>query len=180
MPVIATFRDLADAEVASASLEAAGIPNVLADAQTIGVAWHYSNALGGVRLHVPEASASEARAMLYEPMEVEWPELPDGALDEQCPACGRFALGLESGARKTLAVMTAFSMPLWFWRSRLRCGACGSSRRVPHRVRPELVMVWLMTGAAVVIGTAILLTVIGVVIAMISRVLGFTPDGRTR
>jgi putative signal transducing protein len=64
MAVVAHFRDLAGAEVASTSLEAAGIVNVLADTQTIGVAWYYWTVLGGIRLHVDDADVAEARAVL--------------------------------------------------------------------------------------------------------------------
>jgi hypothetical protein len=178
MVVIAQFRDLADAEVASASLDAAGIPNDLADCQTIGVAWSYSNALGGIRLHVSDAAADEARAVLGEATEVEWPELPDGAADERCPACGHDALELDSGPRKTLAVMTGLTIPIWFWRSKLRCCVCGFRRTVPLEMRPELVLVWILTGVAVIVVIAGLLLVIGTVIAMFARVFGFRPDGR--
>ena len=178
MPVVASFRDLAEAEVASASLDASGISNVLEDEQTIGIAWHYSNAIGGVRLRVSDAAAAEARAMLYEPIEVDWPEASAGAADEECPACGRFALELDSGPRKTLAVMTGLGVPVWFWRSRLRCRSCGFRRRVPVRLRPELLFVWLVTGAAVVLALAALLAIVGFVGVMLARVLGFPPDGR--
>jgi hypothetical protein len=178
MPVVASFRDLADAEVASASLEAAGIENVLQDSQTIGVAWTYSNALGGIRLNVPGSAADEARAVLNEPTGVEWPQFPEGAADERCPECGRFALELDSGSRKTLAVMMALILPVWFWRSRLRCRACGFRRTVPMRVRPELVIAWVLTAFAIGVLIAGLIAVVGVVSAMIARLLGFRPDGR--
>jgi hypothetical protein len=180
MAVIAQFRDLADAEVASASLDAAGIPNEISDSQTIGVAWNYSNALGGIRLHVAEPVADEARAVLAEATEVEWPELPDGAADERCPACGRYALELDSGPRKTLALMTTLSLPvpIWFWRSKLRCRVCGFRSVVPLEMRPELVLVWILTGVAVIAVIAGLLLAVGTVVAMFARVFGFRPDGR--
>lgn len=180
MPVIAHFRDLADAEVASASLDAAGIPNDLSDSQTIGVDWGYSNALGGIRLHVAESAVEEARALLEEPTDIEWPDLPDGGADERCPECGRSALELDSGPRKTLALMTTVSLPfpIWFWRSKLRCRACGFRETVPLKMRPELVLVWILTGVAVAVLIAALITSIGLAAAMVGRVLGFRPDGR--
>ena len=161
MAIVAHFRDLAGAEVASASLEAAGIMNVLSDTQTIGVAWYYSNALGGVRLHVSDSDAAQAREVLKSPTEVEWPDLPASTSDEQCWACGQYSLELESGPRKTLAVMTAIGFPLWLWRSRLRCRSCGASRRVPLQVRPELLLAWLLIGMGVTIVCLALLLVSG-------------------
>ena len=130
MAIVGRYRDLAVAEVASASLEAAGIRNVLADAFVIGVSWSYSNALGGIRLHVDEADAEEARDLLATQAAPEWPaDLPGGSSDETCPVCRSFALELESGPRKTLAVMTGLGFPIWFWRSKLVCRSCGASRR---------------------------------------------------
>ncbi len=161
MAIVARYRDLAGAEVASASLEAAGITNVLADAQTIGVAWYYSTALGGIRLHVLDGDVVEAQALLGSPTEVEWPELPAGSRDEQCPACGLFELEFESGPRKTLAVMTALLIPLWFWRSKLRCRSCGTSQRVPLQIRPELLLAWLTIGIGVSIIVICLVLVMG-------------------
>jgi len=94
--------------------------NVLADTQTTGVAWYYSTALGGIRLHVNDSDVAEAREVLDSPTEVEWPDLPISSTDEQCWSCGRFTLEVESGPRKTLAVMTAIGFPLWLWRSRCK------------------------------------------------------------
>ena len=88
MAIVARYRYLAAAEVASASLEAAGIENILVDTQTIGVAWYYSTALGGIRLHAKESDVAEAKALLDEAADVEWPEVPAGSADEQCWVCG--------------------------------------------------------------------------------------------
>lgn len=161
VPVVASFRDLAEAEVASATLEAAGITNVLADAQTIGVDWGYSTALGGITLHVPAASEEEAREVLKGVDTVEWPERVPPAGDERCPICGEFALEVESGPRKTLAVVTALGVPLWLWRSKLRCRKCGSARRVPLRFRPELVAAGLAVGVAVPLAILGLMLIVG-------------------
>jgi hypothetical protein len=168
VPVVARFRDLADAEVASASLEAAEITNWLADTWTIGVSWSYSTALGGIRLHVREADVAEASDVLQTTAVTEWPsDLPSGSEDERCPDCAAFALELDSGPRKTLAVMTGLGVPVWFWRSRLRCRGCGWSRKVPLRFRPELVIAWCLIGIGV-----------GVVIVVIDTVLAFAVYGR--
>ena len=161
MPVVARFRDLAEAEVASATLEAAGIINVLADAQTIGVDWGYSTALGGIRLHVPASSEDEARAVLRGVDQVEWPAEGPSTPDEQCPICGHVALALDSGPRKTMAVITTFGLPLWLWRSKLRCRNCGAWRRVPFRFRPELLAAGIAAGLLVSLVAVILMLIVG-------------------
>ena len=130
MLVVARFRDLSDAEVASATLDAAGIACCLADTYLVGMAWGYSTALQGIRMSVDEADAEEAREILSLGADAEWPEFEPGSADELCPVCHAYALELESGPRKTLASMHLTSLnPLWLWRSRLRCRACKASRR---------------------------------------------------
>jgi hypothetical protein len=162
MAIVARYRDLADAEVASASLEAAGIRNVLADTFMIGVLWSRSTALGGIRLHVSDADADEARELLETPAVAEWPaEFQQGSADEKCPVCGAFALECESGPRKTLAVMTGLGVPIWFWRSKMVCRSCGASQKVPLRFRPELLMIWLVAAVAVNLFMALLTLCLG-------------------
>jgi len=157
------FRDLPGAEVASATLEAAGIQNSLADTCMIGLVWTYSTALGWIRLSVGEQDFEAARDVL-EPVEsVEWPtelELDEG--HERCRACGSVDLEIMSGARKTLALMLiTHGVPLWFWRSKLRCKACGSVRSVPVHFRPDLVMAWVIAAVGAILFTLAVCLVIG-------------------
>lgn len=162
MPIVGRFRDLADAEVASATLDAAGIAHSLADTYLVGVACSYSTALRGIRLSVDEADAEEARELLSLTAAAEWPtEFDQGSSDELCPVCHAHALELESGPRKTLALMTGVGFPVWFWRSRLRCRVCGASRRIPLQFRPELVIAWLIVGIAASVVTAIVCLLVG-------------------
>ncbi|HTR02103.1 MAG TPA: hypothetical protein VMN82_02820 [Thermoanaerobaculia bacterium] len=164
MPTAAWYRDLSEAEVASATLEAAGIFNFLTDAWTIGVDWAYSTALGGIRLGVRAADLEEAREILASVAEAEWPaDLPPPSEDERCLACGAASVRYDSGPRRTLTVMTAFGFPLWLWRSRWRCGACGASRVVPLRFRPDLLIAWLLIGVAVMMALAMVDLVVGYV-----------------
>jgi hypothetical protein len=148
--VVARFRDLPGAEVASASLDAAGIGNDLSDAYTVGLLWTYSTALGWIRLSVDDPDVETARKVL-EPAEiVEWPiELEPGGTEERCPACDSSDLAIEKGARKTLALWLLTNIPIWFWRSKLRCRACGVFQVVPLRFRPDLAGAWLIAAIAI-------------------------------
>jgi hypothetical protein len=142
MAVAARFRDLPGAEVASATLDAAGISNSLRDTFTIGVLWSYSTALGWIRLSVSDADLDETLRVLTPDGVVEWPVIESGEdTEEFCPACHSDDLAVESGARKTLALMLLVPVPIWFWRSRLVCRRCGMSWRIPLELRPELLLV---------------------------------------
>jgi hypothetical protein len=63
---IATFASPHEAGHAKSLLEEAGIRAFLANEALVSVAWQFTNAIGGIRLEVPELQAEEARAMLAE------------------------------------------------------------------------------------------------------------------
>ncbi len=153
MVVLERYRDLPGAEIASATLDAAGIVNSLADTYTIGLVWTYSTALGWIRLCVADADLEMARLLIAPGGEIEWPAV---ALQEEehCPICSSADLAVDSGARKTLALALLIYIPLWFWRSRQRCETFGASQVVPLRFRPELVLAWLAS-ALVALGATI-------------------------
>jgi hypothetical protein len=64
---VATFEFLPLAEAARAHLIAEGIPAFLSDAETVYMAWSLGNALGYIKLQVPEAQAERARGILDHP-----------------------------------------------------------------------------------------------------------------
>lgn len=88
------FLFIADAEVARATLEAAGIDAVLVDENIVRMSWGDAQAHGGVRLQVRAEDADEARAILEETVLDEPPAPPppqsfeDTEPDETCRRCG--------------------------------------------------------------------------------------------
>ncbi len=72
--VMARFVTIGEAESARSALEAAGIDTALADDQTITVNWLYSNALGGVKILVPQEDAEEAATVITESASPDGPE----------------------------------------------------------------------------------------------------------
>ena len=63
-----------EAHLARARLEAEDIPAFVMEEHTINMQWLYSNALGGVRLQVPQGFEADAAAVLAENRE---PDLED-------------------------------------------------------------------------------------------------------
>lgn len=61
---VATFDTVGEAQLAKNVLATAGIPAALADEQTVGMLWHLSNAIGGVKVQVLEERAEEAVKVL--------------------------------------------------------------------------------------------------------------------
>ena len=64
MITIARYSLAIEAHIARAKLESEGIPAFVADEHTITADWLYSNAMGGVRLQVPESCVEQARTLL--------------------------------------------------------------------------------------------------------------------
>jgi hypothetical protein len=163
--IVGRFRDLPGAEVASATLDAAGIENELADVCTIGLVWTYSTALGWIRLNVRDVDLVAAREALDTPESIEWPV--EGEIDDapdRCLLCHSLDLEVVRGARKTLALMLLVPIPLWVWRSRVRCRTCGTSQRVPFCIRSELIGVWLITAVGTYVLTAVIFLTLGFII----------------
>ena len=72
-------------------LDAAGIAASVADEHLVSMAWTYSNAIGGVKVLVPEEHVGEAKALLETDAEILEPSyLDESAIDqvdaaETCP-----------------------------------------------------------------------------------------------
>jgi len=63
MTTIATFPTPEDAHLFRAFLESQGIEGQLLDENFVQLCWHYSNAIGGVRVAVDEADEAAASAV---------------------------------------------------------------------------------------------------------------------
>ncbi|WP_136523375.1 putative signal transducing protein [Geomonas ferrireducens] len=123
---IAQYRDLPEAGLAKSKLEAAGILCFLDNEYTVGANWLYSNALGGVKLNVPEENAEEAKAIIEENIEYIEPEESEGLLsDSACPACGATDIETKNYTRKFAAISLLISLPMFLFRNRYCCKSCG-------------------------------------------------------
>jgi hypothetical protein len=117
-------RDLQEAQLAQGKLGSEGIAAFLDNEFTVGVIWTYSNALGGVRLMVPEGRVDEARAILAaDESSAVGALFPDAS--DACPACGSPAVTRRRRARVAAALSLLVSLPLLSWGGSMRCDACG-------------------------------------------------------
>lgn len=123
MPVtVGSYSFPHEAHLARAKLESVGIPAFVADEYTINMQWLYSQALGGVKVQVPEQFAEEAQELLegdlaLQPIEREL---------TNCPECGvnEFEY-LVCGKRVAYLFFWLLGFPLWRVRRERRCRACG-------------------------------------------------------
>lgn len=130
LTTVISCRDVLDAQVAMAKLESEGIECFLANDNLIGVAWTYSNAVGGVEVQVAPDQASAARAALSEDESSLVAEIRDEMEPPQvmdlCPNCGSEDLVVVRRQRYAAAAMLIVPLPLFFFGTRVKCRACGN------------------------------------------------------
>ena len=125
LTTIATYSFPYEAQIARAKLDSEGIPAFVADEQTINMQWLYSNALGGVRLQVPQPCAEQALAILAEDQS----ELLAQEMDVDvaaCSACGsNNTEPFQKGKRWAFLVFIGLDFPLFPVKNTVRCKDCG-------------------------------------------------------
>jgi tetratricopeptide (TPR) repeat protein len=124
-----------EAQMARGLLETAGIPAFVADENTVGANWLYSNAVGGVRLQVRAEDVDRARDVL-----AATPVADDSADDDEtdfedegqyeddvtCPVCGSERVHEEKyNRRATFLAWALLGFPVPVVRHRWKCDACG-------------------------------------------------------
>jgi hypothetical protein len=114
-----------EAHIAKSRLDAEGIPAFIADEHTINMQWLYSNALGGVRLQVPEPFAETALNILNEDREKDLVDAVE--VDVQiCPHCGSDDTEFHQlGRRWAFLMFLGLNFPLFPVRDGIKCHACG-------------------------------------------------------
>ena len=132
---IAAFREPAHAHIARGFLESAGVPAEVADEHVVGIHWLYSNAVGGVKLNVPEEHAERACSLLAGQSEdstdetVEYRSVAGGG--DVCPSCGAENIAPSKLAERVkglvlLGVLPAIpAVPFLLWSSTWHCRECG-------------------------------------------------------
>ncbi|ENU31064.1 MULTISPECIES: DUF2007 domain-containing protein [unclassified Acinetobacter] len=122
--VVQTFSFPYEAQIAKTQLEAAEIPAQIENEHMINMNWLYSNALGGVRLLVPEVYADEAKVILAKDFSAEL-EQKFGVNEECCPNCG--SKNIEAyikGKKPAYIVFLLIGFPLFFYKHGNKCKQC--------------------------------------------------------
>ena len=127
MQTIAIYSYPYEAHIARAKLESENIPAFVVDEHTINAQWLYSNALGGVKLQVPDSTAATAIEILSEDNTDELVAL----LGEDkliCPDCGSNDLNFfTKGKRMAFFIFIITDFPLWPYKRQFKCLTCGKA-----------------------------------------------------
>ncbi|MEF8787947.1 MAG: DUF2007 domain-containing protein [Planctomycetota bacterium] len=127
--VIRSYSYAWEANVERGVLEEEGIPTFLEDDETVSMNWLYSNAVGGVKLQVPESRAEEAVEILSETREHARSRVEDMS-DEgpPCPNCGSTNSRCEQKGRRWFYLTLLFlGFPIYWPPLRYRCKDCGET-----------------------------------------------------
>lgn len=127
---IASFSTPLEANMARLKLESAGIPAFVADEYTIGMNWLYSNALGGVKLQVPESMISEAQEIMASQAEQQTSD--ELATADACPQCGCKNTENFLDKRGSFITWILFGIPLLLPSAKKKCCDCGHNWKLPQ------------------------------------------------
>lgn len=140
MVTVASFPDLASAELALSTLEAEGIPAFIPNAQLLGVNWQLSAAVGGIVVQVAPEQEARSREVLSSSSfgAPSVPVLEPEGYGPACPTCGSRLTRPDPVARRMVALSLLFppafliTGPAYFFaRGRFECSACGALWRPP-------------------------------------------------
>lgn len=121
--VAETYSFPYEAQIAKTQLEAAGIPARIENEHTINMDWLYSNALGGVRLLVPDPYFEQAQALLAQDFSHEVEQ--EFGLSERCPQCGSTDIKpYTEGKRPAYLVFLLLGFPLFSYKHGTKCQQC--------------------------------------------------------
>lgn len=102
---VAAFSLPHEAHLARLRLDAEGIPCFVVDENIVAINWLYSNAIGGVKVQVPQSFAEQAIAVLEpgasaEPAERQEPETAREDVGQRCPQCGSADVMFQKFSRR--------------------------------------------------------------------------------
>ena len=122
---VGSYTTVYEANLVKSRLEAFGIDARLMDAFTVNASWLWSNAVGGVKVQVPESSENEARLLLQtEPSdEQDVGRAPEAAIP--CPACGCAETRFFLDKRGSLLTWLVLGLPVLPAVAKRACAGCG-------------------------------------------------------
>jgi hypothetical protein len=136
MQTIASFRDASEAHIVRGLLESEGMHPVIQDEFLIQNDWVYSQAIGGVKLQVPDEEFDLAREILARDPGEQSPsseETPELCSDDICPKCGSCSTTGQQYSLWSLIPSLILQLPVFFKKRRRVCTECGEVWKVENR-----------------------------------------------
>lgn len=131
MKTVASFREPHQAYIAKGRLEAEEIPAIVLDEHVAQINWMYSQAIGGVKVQVPEKVFEKAREILTATYLEELSEVEEAKLEPEpedlCPQCGSSSISAHRYSLWSLIPSLIFLLPIFFRRKKRVCDSCGAA-----------------------------------------------------
>jgi predicted RNA-binding Zn-ribbon protein involved in translation (DUF1610 family) len=126
---VATYWNPTEAHIARLKLESEEIDCIIFDENIVATQWIWANAVGGVKLQVPEEDLIRARQMLATSTQKSLQRAAGEPLFDgqaRCPQCGSEDIHSVRLSRKiAMLTLLLLGMPLPFLHRREHCAACG-------------------------------------------------------
>ena len=130
MKTVASFREPYQAYIAKGRLETEDIPACVLDEHLIQIDWMYSQAIGGVKVQVPEEDFDRARAILKAEYAEELSSVEEAQLEpapgDLCPRCRSDSISPPRYALWSLIPSLVLLLPVFFRRKKWVCKNCGA------------------------------------------------------
>lgn len=123
MKTIAAFRDTHQAYLVKGQLEAEGIPAFIADENLVSINWMYSNAIGGVKVKVPENVLEQARDIIASYQNKE--NITEKIDTDICPKCGSTSISPNGYSLWSRMLTLILLFPLFVRKKNWTCNSCG-------------------------------------------------------
>lgn len=123
---VARLTTAPEAHIVRARLESEAIPAMIADEHLVTANWFLSNAIGGVRVQVPQSYTERANRILKELEAGEYALSDDELAVRKCPNCGSDDVIQDKRSQKaSLLALFFFQLPLPFSHNAYKCNNCG-------------------------------------------------------
>lgn len=115
-----------EAHILAGRFESEGIPVVLGNEHIISVNWFLSNAIGGVRVRVPQSYVKQANIIISEDKSGKY-EIPDEKEVILCSKCGSNKIvRYKRSWNIAVLILYFFNLPVPFSLEKYKCKVCGN------------------------------------------------------
>ncbi len=123
--IIESYSMPYEAQIAKSLLTSQGIPAIIENEHTINMYWFYSNALGGVKVLVPEDYLERAKFIISNDYSADVDE-KFSLQKEKCPSCGGLNLLAHTQGRRTAFIfLMLIGLPISRYKHGMKCQDCG-------------------------------------------------------
>lgn len=131
---VATYWKSTEAHIARIKLESEDIDCLIIDENLVAADWLWANAVGGIKLQVPQPDARRARELLAIPARAARAACDEPVADGQecCPRCGSDRIESSRFSRRFAFIsILLLGLPLPMLRRGVRCTDCGFEFKQP-------------------------------------------------